>query len=64
MKKLYVVTKYVEANSVADALRLAQRAPVHEVSILSQWWDKQGYQFSNEPKKPFGIADKKLTPSK
>lgn len=63
MKLRYIITKYVDATSVEEALRLAKRTPIHECYLLSQWWEKNGYQLNKSPK-PLGFADKKLTQQK
>lgn len=41
------------ASSVADALRVAKRTPVHEVHIDNAWWDKnESYNIRPSLKNP------------
>lgn len=61
MKKQYVVTTYVEANSAQEALKKASTQKPHEAYIHNQWWEKRDFTL-NEVKKPivgFGVDKKK-----
>ena len=39
--KLYVVRKYIKAQSVADAIRKEPKVSVHEVYLDQKWSDKE-----------------------
>ncbi len=52
MKKQYIVQKYVQADSVLDAVKKAKKAPVHEVFVHNSWLEKQNFEF-------FGIKTNK-----
>lgn len=40
MKKQYIVSKYVMADSVAEALKKSKRQPVDEVYVHNAWLEK------------------------
>ncbi len=40
MQKLYIVTKYVVARSVAEAMRLEKKLPADDVFIDTDWRQK------------------------
>lgn len=60
MKKQYVVRKYVMANSVADAIRISHKTPIHEVHIDNAWWEKSvAYNFYPSEVVKSGFNEKK-----
>ena len=61
MKKQYIVQKYVLAESVAEALRKSKGAPVHEIFLHSQWFEKNRDNnfFEEKPRASIGLKAKK-----
>lgn len=49
----YVVQKYVNAESVAEAILKSKRLPIHEVYIHGGWFEKVGnHEFNRTPVVP------------
>jgi len=39
-EKMYVVKKYIRAFDVKDAIRKADKTPIHEIFLENSWVDK------------------------
>lgn len=63
MNKQDIVSKYVMANSVTEAVNKSKRMPVHEVYVHNAWFDKAAnYAFNFEPQPPSGFKEEKPKP--
>lgn len=49
MKHLYIITKYVEAESAEAALKLDRRTPASEVELHMPKWEANSYKLKEEP---------------
>lgn len=56
---LYIVMKYVEAESSVEALRKAKRIPVHEVVIHGEHWKNSEFSLKIKKAKRIGFKDGK-----
>ncbi len=55
----YIVSKYVMAENTADALKKAQKTPVHECYVSNAWLEKvNNNAFYPEPSKELGLKTK------
>jgi hypothetical protein len=55
--KQYVVCKFVQANSVTEALKKAKIIPVHEVYLHGGWFEKnRNFEFFDPPEKTPGFS--------
>lgn len=48
----YVITTYVDAYSVEEAIKKARHTSPHEVNIQGNWWDRNNYSLSEEQQTP------------
>lgn len=55
----YMIIKYVDADSHAEAMRKAKRTPIHEVTIHNSAWEKSEYSLKDHPTKKIGFKDAK-----
>lgn len=48
MKKQYVVSKFVMANSVKEALEKSKKIPVSEIYVHNSWFERvAGFEFTS-----------------
>lgn len=60
MKFRYVVTTFVEAESIEEAIKKAKRTKPHEVNLHGQWWERQDYRLNDSQRQSnIGFSDKK-----
>lgn len=53
----YVISKYVEAANITEALKKAKKTPIHDVYIHSDSWKESGYSM-DVVKRKMGFHDK------
>lgn len=59
MKKQYIVSKYVMADSIAEALRKSKKIPIHEVYVHNSWFEKQNFEWNVPQSTKLGFNKKK-----
>lgn len=59
MKKQYIVSKYVIADSVKEAVQKSKKIPIHEVYVHNSWFEKQNYEWNAPQKSSVGFYGKK-----
>lgn len=57
MKLRYVVTTFVEAESIEEALRKAKKIKPHEINLHGAWWEKRDYLLTDESKDQIGYKN-------
>ena len=55
MKHLYVVTTYVRASSVVEALKLAKKTTPQEVNLHGEVWKSKGFALEEDEVKEVGF---------
>lgn len=45
MKKQYIVSKYVMADSMEEAKKKSKKMPVHEIYVHNSWFEKQNFEW-------------------
>lgn len=60
MEKQYIVSKYVMAESVTEALKKAKKTPITEVYVHNAWLEKnKEHNMYERPVKKIGFKDAK-----
>ena len=57
MKLRYIVSTFVEAESIEEALKKAKRIKPHELSVHNSWWEKHNYSSKDEPRSKAGFKN-------
>jgi len=55
----YMIIKYVDADSQAEALKKARTTPIHEITIHNSHWEKAEFSLKNNQNKRIGFSDAK-----